>query len=467
MLRRIEQSGRSLLVPIAGVLLLSLMLAGATAIASAQAPDLPLPTAASPNAVPPELAALRINEFMARNQTTLEDPDDPGQFPDWIEIYNPGPNPVDLRNKVAITDDASGNPAKHVFTRTLTVPAQGFLVLYADNEPEQGAAHLSFALSASGEEIGLFYVGGGGAESIDVYAYSAWDPVREESEGRRPDGGSTWVKFGVPTPGASNMLNPPTIVSVTRAVEIPQAGQSVTVTALITDDGSVSATLVYTVTGSGAGTASMSPIGGNQYRAVINGHPADTYVAYHVRAVDNEANERRSPNYGYLVGYEPPNLVINEVVAENYSKVEDEDDPGEYPDWMEIFNPGTEPVNLAGLSLTDNPREPLKYLITGTITLSPQQFLLVYLDDDPEQSNNVNVHTNFSLDKNGEFIGLYGGQGSVLIDGFEFGQQYDNVALGRYPDGAPGSPITLLCATPRQPNIQCVPAAFLPVGRAP
>ena len=34
-------------------------------------------------------ADLRINEVMADNKVTLSDPDEPGEAPDWLEIYNP------------------------------------------------------------------------------------------------------------------------------------------------------------------------------------------------------------------------------------------------------------------------------------------------------------------------------------------------------------------------------------------
>jgi hypothetical protein len=37
-----------------------------------------------------------INEFMSRNDTTL--PDQDGDYPDWIELYNPGEQTVDLLN---------------------------------------------------------------------------------------------------------------------------------------------------------------------------------------------------------------------------------------------------------------------------------------------------------------------------------------------------------------------------------
>ncbi|MBA7617963.1 hypothetical protein ES703_25281 [subsurface metagenome] len=37
-----------------------------------------------------EPLALFINEFMADNETTTEDPNEPGEFPDWLELYNAG-----------------------------------------------------------------------------------------------------------------------------------------------------------------------------------------------------------------------------------------------------------------------------------------------------------------------------------------------------------------------------------------
>ena len=41
---------------------------------------------------------------MAANDTTLEDPDEPGEYPDWIELRNTGVEPINL-NGYFLTDD--------------------------------------------------------------------------------------------------------------------------------------------------------------------------------------------------------------------------------------------------------------------------------------------------------------------------------------------------------------------------
>ena len=86
----------------------------------------------------PGQTSLRINELMADNKLTLVDPDEPDETPDWIEIYNPTDNPVSLTG-LALTDDRAV-PDKHVITDGVTIPANGFLVFFADNDPQAGPA---------------------------------------------------------------------------------------------------------------------------------------------------------------------------------------------------------------------------------------------------------------------------------------------------------------------------------------
>lgn len=458
-------AARYLAIAFACALVFGLLL---TAGAFAQSPVDDEAGAASPSAVPAEIQALRLNEFMASNKAVLEDPDEPGEFPDWIELYNPGNDAVNIKG-VAFSDDLA-NPARSPITGNLFIPAKGFLLFYADNDPKQGLQHLNFALSAGGETLGLYWAATN--EEIDFYEFAAQDP--DVSEGRKPDGSGAWQKMSVPTPGQSNQLEPPVISNVQRSIVQPQAGQTVDVTAQVTDnEAGFSVRLAYSTTSTSLQEIVMTPQGGNLFKATLPAHANGVHVAYRVRALDADANAAESPRDGYVVGYVKPVLFINEFVAEN-TYVEgnqgnvrdpDEGNPGdpmtwEYPDWMEIYNPGDQPVSLNGLSLTDNHAESTKYRIPNGLTIAPKGHMIFWLDNDPEQGPN---HATFALKKDGDTIALYGGEGSVRIDGVDFGKQSDNVATGRYPDGGPLRLLYFL--TPGAPNTILEQNAYLPAGK--
>lgn len=413
-------------------------------------------------AAPADLSAqadLRINEFMASNQTALSDPDDPTEFPDWIEIYNPTAAAVSLTG-LSFSDEAA-NPAKSPITLPLTIPANGYLIFYADNQPERGPLHLDFALSAGGEEIGLYFLASG--VQIDHHEFGPQSVDR--SEGRRPDGSGPFVLLDAPSPGISNQFSPPVISNLQRAVQQPQSAQSVNVTAVVTDNGTLTlVSLIYSTTTNSDASLPMTNVAGNTWQATLPGQANGVHVTYKVRAEDDEDNTTETRRNGYVVGYVAPLLVINEMVAANVGQVEDMDDPGEFPDWLEIYNPGAAAVSLNGLSLSDDPNEPARYRIPNGIAVPAKGFVLVYLDEDPEQTNIAarRIHTNFSLAKDGESVGLYGAQGTAEIDRIVFGSQWSNRSLGYFPDGSEPL-IELVCTTPGRKNILCDKINYLPV----
>ncbi len=146
-------------------------------------------------------APLYINEFMADNATSLEDPDEPGEFPDWIELFNASSSPLNLGGKY-LTDDLT-EPTKFRIPDGITIPAGDFLVFFADGDPEQGPLHTTFRLSKGGEEIGLFDVDFSGNRPIDTYNFGLQGV--DLSERRYPDGGQIWIIGRGPTAGASNV----------------------------------------------------------------------------------------------------------------------------------------------------------------------------------------------------------------------------------------------------------------------
>ncbi len=140
-----------------------------------------------------------INEFMAANDNTLEDPAEPNEFPDWLELYNGGQLPVDIGG-MYLTDDL-GEPAKWRIPDGLVIPPGGYIVFYADDDDEQGDTHTNFKLSASGEEVGLF--DRDGVTAIDALTFGP--QVSDISFGRYPDAADNLRFFAVPTPAAENV----------------------------------------------------------------------------------------------------------------------------------------------------------------------------------------------------------------------------------------------------------------------
>lgn len=122
-------------------------------------------------------------------------------------------------------------------------------------------------------------------------------------------------------------------------------------------------------------------------------------------------------------------LHINEFVASNDTGYRDE--AGEYEDWLEIVNTGTEAVNLGGLYLTDTLTNPAKWSLPSEM-LSPGSTVVFICDEDQEQGDR---HTNFKLSKDGESIGLFSYDGTTVLDSIMYPEQSTNVSYGRCPDG--------------------------------
>ena len=81
-------------------------------------------------------AQLVINEVVASNVESLVDVD--GDAPDWIELYNAGPEPVALEG-YGLSDDPD-DPLKWIFPR-MTIEADDFLVLFASDKDRQSSVN--------------------------------------------------------------------------------------------------------------------------------------------------------------------------------------------------------------------------------------------------------------------------------------------------------------------------------------
>jgi hypothetical protein len=124
-------------------------------------------------------------------------------------------------------------------------------------------------------------------------------------------------------------------------------------------------------------------------------------------------------------------LVINEFCADNDNVIPDS--AGEYDDWIEIFNPTNETVILSGMYLTDKPDNLTKWQFPENISIGTGEFLIVWCDEEQAQGN---LHTNFALSANGEFIGLTSPDRVTVIDSITFGPQTTDISYGRSTDGS-------------------------------
>ena len=123
-------------------------------------------------------------------------------------------------------------------------------------------------------------------------------------------------------------------------------------------------------------------------------------------------------------------VFINEILAANASTNIDSYF-NDFSDWIELYNSGEEPVDLAGYFLTDDLTDPFKWEIRPDTIISAGGFKIFWADGE-----DVYNHMNFQLKMEGEEISLVSPEG-MLIDSFAYDVQLPDVSFGRQPDGNP------------------------------
>lgn len=128
--------------------------------------------------------------------------------------------------------------------------------------------------------------------------------------------------------------------------------------------------------------------------------------------------------------------IITEFMASNSNSLEDGD--GARPDWIEIFNNGDQPVNLSGYRLTDDPADSSKWIFPST-PLEAGRFLTVFASGNNAPDSAGNLHTNFSLSDDGEYVALFDPEGSLLsefgMNGSDYPVQAEDVSYGLAMNG--------------------------------
>ncbi|TFH13458.1 MAG: hypothetical protein E4H02_11805, partial [Lentisphaerales bacterium] len=114
-----------------------------------------------------------------------------------------------------------------------------------------------------------------------------------------------------------------------------------------------------------------------------------------------------------------PSVLINEFLAHT-------DDP-QY-DYIELYNPSPDPVDISGCVLTDDPAT--NKFVVPPLTVIPAYGFLAF-------STNAPYYLDYELSSAGDSVFLIGSNQKFVIDAVRFGAQKNGVPSGRYPDGSP------------------------------
>jgi len=439
-----------------------------------------------------------INEFLAGNESINIDED--GDHEDWIELHNNGTVAVNLHNYTLTDNDYY--PRMWTFP-SVTIGPNDFLLVWASNKDKvSNELHTNFSLNKNGEYIGLVDPNG---RVVDSYSFG--EQTDDISFGRTIDGESNWTSLNSPTPGWSN-TEPPINIVINEFlvrnesfntdadgdhetwIELYNAGsQAVDLFGFsITNNSSNPTQWTFPAITLASGNyliiwASQKNRLSGELHTNFSLVTAAGFIGFFKpdgTEVDSHAYNQQlanislaripngSENYKYTASPTPgssnaftpppeeiPKIAINEFLAGN--SITNRDADGDYEDWLELYNYGNEPVDLTGFSLTDDVTVIDKWKIP-TRVINQGEFLVIWASG--KNRVETELHTNFSLSKGGEYIGLYTAYGS-LIDGFNYTEQLDDISSARFPDGT-GNFSSTTTPTHNSSNIITIPPSGLP-----
>ncbi len=141
-----------------------------------------------------------INEFMAQNKTAVKDPN--GEYDAWVELYNGGDKSVWLGD-LFMTNDFR-NPQKWNLPAQTLMPDE-FMVIWLDEQPEQGIYHAPFDFDSSRKQIGIF--GSAAINYAVIDTVSLKEVVEDRAYGLKEEGKGSYTLLRGGSPGFPNRLS--------------------------------------------------------------------------------------------------------------------------------------------------------------------------------------------------------------------------------------------------------------------
>ena len=141
-----------------------------------------------------------INELMADNDNIIADPQ--GDYDDWLELHNLTDSSVTLTGMYL--SDKEDEPTKWAFPENTEIPANGYLVVWLDEDVEDPEGlHADFKLSKGGEAVLLVDTDANGNTVLDSIIFQ--EQETDVAFGRLPDGTGDFQMVQA-TPGAPNTM---------------------------------------------------------------------------------------------------------------------------------------------------------------------------------------------------------------------------------------------------------------------
>jgi hypothetical protein len=122
--------------------------------------------------------------------------------------------------------------------------------------------------------------------------------------------------------------------------------------------------------------------------------------------------------------------LITEFLASNDNGLLDED--GASSDWIEVYNAGDTALDLDGWHLTDDAANLIQWTFPA-VSVEPGEYLVVFASNkDRADADGTELHTNFSLNKAGEYLALIMPDGTTVAYDFspQFPEQFTDSSYG-------------------------------------
>src|SRR5205814_1481512 len=121
---------------------------------------------------------------------------------------------------------------------------------------------------------------------------------------------------------------------------------------------------------------------------------------------------------------------ISEFLASNTHTLADVD--GQFSDWIELTNPTSAAVDMSGWYLTDDAANLTKWRIPNGISLGANGYRVIYASGKDRTNPSLQLHTNFKLDADGEYLALVQPDGTTIAQAYEpkYPSQLDDVSYG-------------------------------------